>query len=169
MRVELTKRRKRHWGSNRRRRTEVPPRESSLEPLPSFLSLDSARPAPALQNRTQRGAEAAYSASVSFEGGGVKIPRKRTTRLSGAFRAMLWKVAFMARIIPQPAAAPQVGLQPLFQPAGRSFEFRVLSLLFRQQMGLICWEGRAPSRPYRKDWTEPVTPRCRQYLYLPNQ
>ena len=61
----------------------MPPRGSPLESLPSFLPLDSARPAPALQNRAQRGAEAAYSASVSFEGGGVKIPRKRTTRRSG--------------------------------------------------------------------------------------
>ena len=78
----------------------MPPRESSLEPLPSFLSLDSSRPAPALQNRAQRGAEAAYSASVSFEGGGVKIPRKRTTRVLRAFPAMLWNVVFMARIIP---------------------------------------------------------------------
>ena len=50
----------------------------------------------------------------------------------------------------------------------------ITELLFRQQMGLICWEGRAPSRPYRKDGTKPAqqcraTPRCRQYLYLPNQ
>ena len=36
--------------------------------------------------------------------------------------------------------------------------------LIRQQMGLTRWEGRAPSRPYRTDGTEPVPPGCRQCL-----
>ena len=53
-------------------------------------------------------------------GGGGKIPCRHTTRILRAFRAMLWKVAFTLRIIPQLSAVFQVGAQN-FQPCAAAF------------------------------------------------